>query len=185
LPRIAAGDAEAVQDCLSRYGSLVWTLARKFTNSYEEAEDAVQEIFIDVWQHAARYDASKAAETTFIAMIARRRMIDRVRKIYRRPQTDSLENYFETGSADSLPALEIKLDNSLKAQEAMKAIRELRPEQRRLIALTVFDGLSHNEIAQRTGLPLGTVKTHIRRGLCKVREIMSRNTARQVRLAIA
>ncbi len=168
LPRITAGEAAAVEECLDRYGDLVWGLAKKFTRSHEDAEDAAQEIFMDVWRNAARYDASRAAESTFIAMIARRRLIDRMRRTNRRPQPDALENHPEIGYASS-PAV---IENKIKAKEAMKAMAQLCPEQRRLIALTVFDGLSHTEIAMLTGLPLGTVKAHIRRGLKRARRIM-------------
>jgi RNA polymerase sigma-70 factor (ECF subfamily) len=80
LKRIAAGDKTAVQDCLDSYGGLVWSLARRMSPNTNEAEDAVQEIFIDVWKNAARFDESQSSETTFVAMIARRRLIDRLRK---------------------------------------------------------------------------------------------------------
>ena len=80
LERIAAGDANAVQECMDLYGNLVWSLARRFTRSAAEAEDAVQEVFLDVWKSAARFDAKRASEKTFVAMIARRRLIDLLRR---------------------------------------------------------------------------------------------------------
>ena len=80
LQRIAAGETEAVRECMDRYGGLVWSLARRFLYSSNEAEDAVQEIFLDLWKHAGRFDPNVAAEATYVAMIARRRLIDRVRK---------------------------------------------------------------------------------------------------------
>ncbi|HTK36951.1 MAG TPA: sigma-70 family RNA polymerase sigma factor, partial [Pyrinomonadaceae bacterium] len=79
LQRIAAGDRTAVQDCLDTYGGLVWSIARKMLRSNEDTEDAVQEIFVDIWKNAERYDDAQSSETTFIAMIARRRLIDRIR----------------------------------------------------------------------------------------------------------
>ena len=75
LERIAAGDPAAVDDCLRSYGGLVWSLARRFSPNHAEAEDAVQEIFIDVWRSAARFDRQRASENTYITMIARRRLI--------------------------------------------------------------------------------------------------------------
>ena len=69
LHRIASGDHTAVQDCLSKYGGLVWSIARKMLRNSDDAEDAVQEIFVDVWKNAARFDEKQSSETTFIAMI--------------------------------------------------------------------------------------------------------------------
>ena len=80
LHRVAAGDRAAVRECLARYGGLVWSLVRRSTSDAAEAEDAVQEIFVDVWQSASRFDPAVASEATFIAMIARRRLIDRARR---------------------------------------------------------------------------------------------------------
>ena len=75
----AAGDRDAIQDCMKAYGGLVWSLARRMLNDPEEAEDIVQGIFVDVWKNAERFDPNRASETTFVAMIARRRIIDKVR----------------------------------------------------------------------------------------------------------
>ena len=90
LPRIAAGDSDAIQRFVDRYKSLIWWLARKHAST--DAEDAVQEIFIDLWKSAERFDASKASEPTFVGMIARRRLIDRARKRQRRPQPVALDD---------------------------------------------------------------------------------------------
>ena len=80
LQRIASGDSLAVQECLDTYGGLIWSLARRMLPDVNEAEDAVQEIFIEIWKTAERFDESKSSETTYVAMIARRRLIDRLRK---------------------------------------------------------------------------------------------------------
>ena len=71
LNRIANGDQDAVQECLKTYGGLVWSLARRMLRNSDDAEDAVQEIFVDIWKNAGRFDPSQSSETTFIAMIAR------------------------------------------------------------------------------------------------------------------
>ena len=94
LKRIASGNTPAVQECLDTYGGLVWSLALRMLPNANEAEDAVQEIFIDIWKNAERFDEAQASETTFIAMIARRRLIDRLRKVNRQPNIDSLEDIF-------------------------------------------------------------------------------------------
>ncbi|MBX7222228.1 MAG: sigma-70 family RNA polymerase sigma factor [Blastocatellia bacterium] len=168
LERIALGEKQAVQDCLDTYGNLIWALARKLSPNPADAEDAVQEIFIDLWKHAARFDAQQASETTFVAMIARRRLIDRIRKVRRNPEADPLpENLAEPPHRHD-QQLEIKAD----AARAAHAMHVLRPEQQQVLKLAIFQGFSHQEIAESTGLSLGTVKTHIRRGLVKIREVL-------------
>ena len=88
---VAGGDAGAVRECLDAYGGLVWSLARRLSPGEAEAEDAVQEIFIELWSKAGRYDEGRASETTFVAMIARRRLIDRWRQRGRRLDEDALD----------------------------------------------------------------------------------------------
>ncbi len=137
-----------------------------------DAEDAVQEIFIDIWKNAERFDENQSSETTFVAMLARRRLIDRLRKSNRQPVFDSLEDV----TFEPLQHADLDIHTSIEAQEAAKAVRQLRPEQQKVLYLSICQGLSHHEIADLTGLPIGTVKTHARRGLIQVREILIKNS---------
>jgi RNA polymerase sigma-70 factor (ECF subfamily) len=134
----------------------------------DEAEDAVQEIFVDVWKNAGRFDETKSSETTFIAMIARRRLIDKIRYSTRRISADSLDDVLLEPFTRADKTLEI----SVEAEQAAEAMRKLRPEQQQVLRLSIVQGMSHQEISQATGMPLGTVKTHARRGLLQVRELM-------------
>lgn len=168
LQRIAGGDQNAVQECLKSYGGLVWSLARRMLRNSEDAEDAVQEIFLDVWRNAERFDPSQASETTFVAMIARRRLIDRIRHVQRRISADSLDDILTEPSVRS----DRTVQTNLEARDAAKAMDQLRPEQRQVLQLSIVHGLSHQEISDATGMPLGTVKTHARRGLIQVRELL-------------
>lgn len=168
LHRIASGDRAAVQDCLDKYGGLVWSIARKMLRNTDDAEDAVQEIFIDVWKNAERYDEMQSSETTFIAMIARRRLIDRIRHMSRRISADSLEDIL----AEPVTRNDESIQISVEAKEAAEALRTLRPEQQQVLQLSIIQGLSHQEIADATGMPLGTVKTHARRGILQAREFL-------------
>ena len=168
LKNIADGDHSAVQQCLKTYGGLVWSLARRMLRNSDDAEDAVQEIFLDVWKNAARFDPAQSSETTFIAMIARRRLIDRIRFSQRRITTDSLEDVMAEPVDRSDKAMQI----SLEAGEAAKALESLRPEQRQVLNLSIVQGMSHQEISDATGMPLGTVKTHARRGILQAREFL-------------
>ncbi len=168
LHRVAEGDQDAIKECMDRFGGLVWSLARRLAGNAAEAEDAVQEIFIDVWRSAGRFDPSIASETTFIAMIARRRLIDRGRRRARRPEVAAIPETIESDGPAFDPA---EVEEAAKA--ALSAMERLRPEQRKVLELSIQFGRSHEQIAGTTGLPLGTVKTHARRGLIRLREILA------------
>ena len=169
LQRIAAGDSTAVRECIDRFGALVWSLARRLSRTAADAEDATQEIFLDIWRSAARFDASQGSEKVFIAMIARRRLIDRLRKTTAEPPMDPVDDLESVTWCDPGTASEV----SLEAEQAMRALAELRPEQRQVLELGLLHGLSQSEIAARLSMPLGTVKSFMRRGLIKVREFMN------------
>lgn len=152
---------------MARYGRLVWSLARRFFSSPEEAEDAAQEVFLDLWKSAARFDASAGSEVTFVGVITRRRLIDHKRRMQRAPATEALVT-------DSFPAeSDVPPELGAEAALAARAVGQLRPDQREVLVLTACHGLSHEEVAKKTGLPLGTVKAHSRRGLIAVRKLLA------------
>lgn len=164
LARVAGGDAAAMRECLARYGGLVWSLARRYAPS--EAEDAVQDIFVDLWKSADRFDPAIASEPAFVAMIARRRLIDRLRRGGARSSVEGVlaaDELQEVSDPATLP------DRSAEASLATRALGALRPEQRQVLLLATCEGFSHDEISRKTGMPLGTVKAHARRGLLRIR----------------
>ena len=168
LPRLGAGEPGAAEACQDRYGALVWSLARRHTRIASEAEDAVQEIFLALWKNASRFDPSKASEATFVTMIARRRLIDLHRYKERRPESKTAESDF-----DLMPDLRSGgIEKRAEARQAARAIERLKPKEREAILLSVYQGMSHSEISSHMELPLGTVKTYIRRGLGRVREML-------------
>lgn len=173
LPLVAEGDPNAMAQCLDRYASLVWSLARRFTAHREDAEDAVQEIFIDLWSCAGRFDNAKASEVTFVATVARRRLIDRLRKKRREPFMDEIDSVPHLSEPENSNEIEIRQE----ANRASVMIRDLRPEQQRIIKLAVHEGKTHQSISETLEIPLGTVKTHLRRGLLDVRRRMIAETA--------
>ncbi len=166
LHRIAVNDKQAVEDCLHKYGNLVWSLALNFTSSREDAEDAVQDIFIDVWKYAGRFDETKSAEVSFISLIARRRLIDLFRKQKRQPETCVSEEILQNSSN----GYDAKIQTQIEAKQAIQYLNKLKPQQRKLVQMAIYGGMSQSEIAETTGLPLGTVKSHIRRGFQKIRD---------------
>lgn len=167
LTRIAAGDGDAVQECIDQYGNLVWTIARRFTRSAAEAEDAVQDVFVDLWKSAGRFDPARATEAAFVAMVARRRLIDHMRRSARRPLTVELTEGFDVAGND-----DGQIEANVDATFAVRALEQIKPEQRKVVLMSVYHGMTHSEIVEQTGLPLGTVKSHIRRGLSEVRRIL-------------
>ena len=162
--RLARGDRTAARDCLRQFGGLVWSLAIRRSPNQADAEDAAQEIFLDLWRSASRFNPAIGTEVTFVAMIARRRLIDRSRRQQRQSRTEELRLDIEAPGMGAEACAEAKI--------AAKAVEKLGPEQRRVLVLATCDGRSHEEISQMTGLPLGTVKTYVRRGLLRVRELL-------------
>ncbi len=171
LPRVAAGDPPAAEELRDRYGALIWSLARRHTRRPADAEDAVQEIFLALWKNAGRFDHRRASEPTFITMIARRRLIDLHRYKQRRPQTDATEADLDTLSDLRSGEIEVKAE----ARLASRALEVLEPKEREVVLLSTYQGMSHSEIAAVVDMPLGTVKTYIRRGLMRVREALERS----------
>jgi RNA polymerase sigma-70 factor (ECF subfamily) len=168
MKRIARGEDAAVAEVMEQYGSLVWAIARRLTRNPSDAEDAVQEIFTDVWRSAHRFDPAAGSEKVFITTIARRRLIDRMRRVANRVQTETEDVLDQLGFHTPDTAAEI----GVEAERAARVVAKLRPEQRQVIELGLLHGLSHSDIAGVTGLPLGTVKTFMRRGLIQVRQMM-------------
>jgi RNA polymerase sigma-70 factor (ECF subfamily) len=168
LQKIASGDAAAVQECIDQYSNLVWSLARRFTPSAADAEDAVQDVFLDLWKSAGRFDPARSSETTFVAMVARRRLIDQLRRAESRPKLVGMPEHFDAPDEEHR-----RIEASVEAASAARALSALKPEQRRVLMLSIYEGMSHGEIVKATGIPLGTVKSHIRRGLAEIRARLS------------
>ncbi len=166
LERVAAGDPTAVSECMDRYGDLVWSLARRYLRNDADAEDAVQDIFIDIWGSAARYDRNIASEVAFISTIARRRLIDRIRHTERRPRTDSLDDEERPIELPEASGLE----DDAEVAQVERVLGKMDPAHLEILSMSLYQGYSHSEIAERLELPLGTVKTRLRRGLIHIRE---------------
>ncbi|MEM9881593.1 MAG: sigma-70 family RNA polymerase sigma factor [Planctomycetota bacterium] len=166
MPRIAAGDRAAVSECLDRYRGLVWSLARRSLADVGEAEDLVQDVFVELWRKADRFDPARGKETTFVAVLTRRRVIDRLRR--RRTRPEAVETAADQPGSAAGPDVLAEIGDELSRVRA--ALAELRPDQAEALRLAVCDGLTHAETAARLNLPLGTVKTHVRRGLQKLRD---------------
>ena len=135
LERVAAGDSPAVEECLREYGGLVWSIARRLSPNHADAEDAVQEVFIEVWRHAGRFDPQVASEATYITMIARRRLIDRFRRRSRELDTTSVEEEMIESTSRHEEQTEIEEE----AARARQFMQQLRPEQPSRSGLALTD----------------------------------------------
>ena len=167
LQRVGVGDTGAMLACMERFRGLIWSLVRRSCSNAADADDVVQEIFISLWSSAHRFDPTIASESTFVSVIARRRLIDRTRQRMRRPAPSSIIEDVEL-DRNELPRCQIQEAGAI----AQVALKKLRPEQQQVLHLSIECGCSHEQIATSTGLPLGTVKTHARRGLQKLRDAL-------------
>jgi RNA polymerase sigma factor (sigma-70 family) len=169
--RIAMGHDGAVEECLERYGDLVWSLASRWFPNKTDAEDACQEIFVELWRSAHRYDLSLGSEVSFIVMIARRRLIDRLRKSVGSSAGSEVDL---DGLQDAQEPIGVRLEVEDEAKKAARCLEKLPLEQQQILKLAIHSGSSHSKISEYLSIPLGTVKTSARRGLIQIRDCMAR-----------
>lgn len=163
LQQLAAGDETAVARCLEEYGGLVWSLASKYLDGRRsEIEDAVQDAFVTVWQSASRFDPAKGSEAAFVATLARRRIIDARRRAEAR---QDLAGRAEARGTDEAPRLTDE-DVSRLGDRFV----QLPAEERTALWFVVSRGMSHREIAVVTDVPVGTVKSRLRRALLRLQQ---------------
>lgn len=168
LEALTQGLPGAVEACLEAYAPMVQGLATRLLPSGSDVEDVVQEIFVELWRTADRYDPARASDRGYVAMIARRRIIDRRRRMEARPVTESLPDRDVYSGTDHERTL-----GRVQAAPAVAALRTLNEDWQKWIVMNVVEGYSHADIARITQSPLGTVKTGIRRGLQRMREWLS------------
>lgn len=166
LEQVAQGDQSAIGKVLDQYGDLVWSLARRFLGNSPDAEDAVQDIFIAIWSSAERYKPELASEVTFIATIARRRLIDRLRKKSRTPDSEVYDESIAAQNPDPVN----RITENVEVHNVVRILNDMPEEHREILSLSIYEGYSHSEISDRLEMPLGTVKTRVRRGLIHIRE---------------
>lgn len=174
MRELVAGSADALARLYDRYASTVFGLARRVLDRVEDAEEVVQDVFAQVWRDAHRYAEDRATVAGWIVMLARTRAIDRLRARRARPDQDR--------GMEPAPAMPIEATGpspehmAVTAQDGAtvrRALQELPPQQRQLVELAYYEGLTHSEIASRTGVPLGTVKTRLRMAMATLRGVLS------------
>jgi RNA polymerase sigma-70 factor (ECF subfamily) len=175
LEQIANGDQDCMRELINQYSGLVWSLVRRKISNAADAEDLVQDIFAEIWKSAHRYKPELGAESTFIAVITRRRVIDTIRKNTRHATPVP----FDSSAVFSSSQEDMKIDSESEVASVTQLIHSLSPQRRRVLELSVIRGLSHSQIVEATDMPLGTVKAHIRRGLEDIRDLARSRTTRQ------
>jgi RNA polymerase sigma-70 factor (ECF subfamily) len=174
LAAVAGGSADALERLYDRYASTAFGLARRILARQDLAEEVVQDVFAQVWRQASRYDAARASVAGWIVLLTRTRAIDRLRARRARPDQ---ELAVEPATAPPLVTRdrspELVAISSEDAQAVRAALDGLPDEQRSLVNLAYYEGLTHSEIAARTGVPLGTIKTRLRTALMTLRGVLT------------
>ncbi len=168
---IAAGSESSLADLYDATSRMVLGLAARILRDPESAEEVTLDVYMQVWKQSATYSPARGKPSAWLLTIARSRAIDRLRSNQtRRTREEPLVAGFDAIASDDDPALASTRNDARR--RVLAAIGTLPAEQRRAIELAFFPGLSHSEIAERLGEPLGTVKTRIRAGMMKLREIL-------------
>ncbi len=175
MRRVALGQEDAVGELYDRYCALVFKLAYQFLSNQAEAEDAVQEIFVRLWKTADRFDSRKAKLVTWVMLITRRHLIDKIRRKTVRPKQQELGEHNEENATvppDESNMLAIERNSML-----WNALQELPEMQRTVIERSYFQGFTLREVSLQLNAPLGTVKSALSRGLLRLREQGKQNSS--------
>jgi RNA polymerase sigma-70 factor (ECF subfamily) len=170
LVRVADGQLDALQDLYDKYRTMAYSIALRITADASLAEDVVQDAYLGAWRNAARYVEGRGSVKTWLLSIVHHRAVDAVRR--RRPTTELPESESVAPANLTLPDIWHEVAGNLERDEIATALATLSDVQREALELAYFGGLTQQEIAVRTGAPLGTVKSRIRLGLLAMRRAL-------------
>lgn len=171
LARIATGELNALDELYERYKTMAYSIAYRITNDSSLAEDVVQDAFLGAWRNAERYVTGRGSVKTWLLSIVHHRAIDAIRR--RRPTTGLPEQESVPPPQFQAPDVWTEVSANLDAETVRRALAALSDVQREAIELAYFGGLTQVEVAERTGTPLGTVKSRMRLGLLTMRRVLS------------
>jgi RNA polymerase sigma-70 factor, ECF subfamily len=164
LTRIGQRDENAMESIFRRYSGPVYSVALRVLHDTGQAEDVLQEVFLQLWRNPTAFVQNRGSLGAWLVVVARNRSIDLLR---RRKPSDSVDDVILASSINVADEAE----RNIMMEKVHRALAELPAEQRKNLELAYFEGLSHTEIASRTGDPLGTVKTRIRQALITLRKV--------------
>lgn len=172
MQRVADGDDAALEDIYNRYAGMLKALILRVVKDYGEAEEILQEVFIQAWRQADRYNSRRASVSTWLALIARSRAIDRVRtrKVVARTVANAQQ---EKGDDHQSPEGVADVLNQERREKLGEALADLPDEQRTVLELAFYKGLTQREISKRENIPLGTVKTRTLLAMNKLRKALA------------
>ncbi|PPS41011.1 sigma-70 family RNA polymerase sigma factor [Chroococcidiopsis sp. TS-821] len=170
LAKIAQQDQTALAKLYDRYAQVLYAVAFKIVGTVEEAEEVVLDVFHQVWKTAQRYDVKRGRVDTWLFMLTRSRSLDRLRALERIAQAAALTKTLPTQPLTIDPEEDVLIGE--RRARVLAALSQIPPAQRQVLEMAYYKGLTHVEIAAQTGERLGTVKTRIRLGLSKLRQIL-------------
>ncbi|HTL70366.1 MAG TPA: sigma-70 family RNA polymerase sigma factor [Candidatus Eisenbacteria bacterium] len=171
IDRIARQDRKAFSRLYDLYAPFVFSFALRLVRLRPDAEELLQDVFLQVWNQAARYDASRGKPEAWLSNITKSRAIDKLRSVRRRDVgAESFGRFEETTQGERVERADAAADARLLAGGALQKLPE---DQKKALELSYFEGLTHEEIAEALGVPLGTIKTRIRAGLKRLREMVA------------
>jgi RNA polymerase sigma-70 factor, ECF subfamily len=170
LRQIAGGDRAAFAEFYDRHCVLMFSVASKILNNASDAEDVLQEAFVQIWEKSRNFDPKLGKPSSWVAILVRNRAIDRIRALQRRTRLTEAAGVEISMNAEADDTVNAAIYGRDKSKLIQSAIAGLPLEQRRAIELAYFSGLTQDEISKKLQEPLGTIKARIRRGLLKLRD---------------
>lgn len=174
---ILAGNLDAFRELFRRHAAEVLALSQRILGNRQDAEDVVSDVFFEMWRRRNKFDPLRASVRGFLLMMTRSRSIDRYRANMRSISSNAVTSGEFRDVIEQTTSPPEKLLQLESQQFALAALRELDVAQRQVLELTFFEGLSHAQISSRLEIPLGTVKSHVRRGIAKLRSLMGDETS--------
>ena len=169
LARVQAGDSRALAELYDRYMPIIYPVVKRILRSGADAEDAIQDAWVQVWRRAATYDPKRGSVVAWLLTVARSRALDRYRSLVARGRAESKVDAEPANEPVGPPA---SAEMAQLSQRVRAAMAQLDPSQREVLEIAYFRGLSQSEIANHLSQPLGTVKSWTRQGLIRLRELL-------------
>lgn len=167
---VALGDEAAFEQLYDRISPRVFGLVRKVVRDQAQSQEVTQEVFLDIWQQATRFDSDRGKAMSWILVIAHRKAVDKVRSSQASSERDLRQGIKEYQASYEDVALSV--ESSEEAQELQRALAELTQSQREAITLAYYRGMTHQQVAEQLNIPVGTAKTRIRDGMIRLRDTL-------------